>query len=51
MSGNRESAMKTICDFFIEVPSGKTPLIQEGHALIGHIICSLIEKKLFKEYY
>ena len=36
-----------ICDFCIRIPSDDTPRIQEAHILIGHIICQLIESKLF----
>ncbi len=49
MGGNRDSDMKNICDYYIEVPSNETPKIQEGHAIIGHIICCLIEKTMFQE--
>ena len=40
--------MKDLCDFFVKVPSGETPRIQEAHNLIGHIICSLVENELFE---
>lgn len=33
-------------DHVIEIPSNDTPRIQEGHILIGHIICEIIESKL-----
>ena len=49
MGGNRESKMKKLCDYYIEVPSSLTPKIQEAHAIIGHIICSSIENQLFKD--
>lgn len=35
------------CDFIIKVPSDDTPRIQENHIMIGHIMCEIIEKKLF----
>jgi D-sedoheptulose 7-phosphate isomerase len=31
----------------IRVPSRHTPRIQECHILIGHIICSIVEEKIF----
>lgn len=34
-------------DIVIKVPSKDTPRIQECQTLIGHIICSLVEKSLF----
>ena len=33
----------------IVVPSNKTPRIQEAHITIGHIVCELVERKLFSE--
>lgn len=48
MTGNRGGPMRELCDYLIEVPSIRTPKIQEGHLVIGHILCGLIERKLFK---
>ena len=39
--------MKGNCDYLINVPSTDTPRIQESHILIGHIICQLVEAKIF----
>ena len=39
--------IKEISEYCILVPSRNTQRIQECHILIGHIICSLIEKYLF----
>ena len=39
--------MKSACDYLINVPSADTPRIQESHITIGHIICQLVEEKLF----
>ena len=36
-----------ISDYVIKIPSAKTPIIQESQIMIGHIICSLVEKQLF----
>lgn len=36
-------------DVAIKIPSKDTPRIQEGHLLAEHIICDLIEQKLFKK--
>jgi D-sedoheptulose 7-phosphate isomerase len=35
------------CDFVLEVPSDRTPKIQEGHLVLGHILCGLVEKAIF----
>ena len=47
LAGRGGGAMKTHCDFIIEVDSQDTPRIQECHMLIGHTICQLVEKELF----
>ena len=39
--------MDKISDYIIKIPSSKTPIIQESQIMIGHIICSLVEKQLF----
>ena len=48
MTGNRGGAMKELCDHYLDVPSADTPKIQEGHAVLGHILCGLVERALFK---
>lgn len=49
MTGNRGGPMKELCDHYLDVPSSDTPKIQEGHSVLGHILCGLIERVLFKE--
>ena len=46
-TGTTGGAMKDISDLLINVPSSDTPRIQECHMLIGHIICQLVEEKMF----
>jgi len=41
--------MDGVCDICIKVPSQETPRIQESHILIGHIICCIVEEKLFAD--
>jgi D-sedoheptulose 7-phosphate isomerase len=48
MTGNRGGPMKELCDFYIDAPSADTSKIQEGHAVLGHILCGLVERALFK---
>lgn len=48
LTGNRVSPMRDACEFLLEVPSSDTPKIQEGHLVLGHILCGLIENALFK---
>lgn len=47
MTGSRRGAMVGLCDVVIEVSSTDTPKIQEAHAVIGHIICGLVEREMF----
>jgi len=47
MTGKDGGKMLGMCDLEIVVPSNDTPRIQEVHLLLGHIICELVEKKLF----
>ena len=47
LTGLDGGKLKTICDIVLSVPSNDTPRVQEGHILIGHIICQLIEEGLF----
>jgi D-sedoheptulose 7-phosphate isomerase len=36
-----------MADHVLAMPSTHTPRIQEGHGLVGHIICAMIEETLF----
>src|ERR1043165_6588398 len=47
-TGEGGGQMKDCCDYLFNVPSNDTPRIQESHILVGHIICQLVEEKLFK---
>jgi len=47
LTGSKEGEMDQYCDHLIKVPSDDTPRIQEAHILVGHIICEIVELKLF----
>jgi D-sedoheptulose 7-phosphate isomerase len=47
LTGETGGAMKQKCDFLLNVPSNDTPRIQEAHILLGHIICEIVESKVF----
>jgi D-sedoheptulose 7-phosphate isomerase len=47
LTGTISCDMQTLCDYCIAVPSSETPKIQEGHIILGHIICGLIEREMF----
>lgn len=46
-TGNSGGAMKSNCDYLVNIPSADTPRIQESHIMVGHIICQLVEEKYF----
>ena len=46
-TGFTGGAMKEISDYLLNVPSTDTPRIQESHILLGHIICEMVEARLF----
>lgn len=48
LTGKKDGKMKDLSDYIIQVPSTDTPRIQESHILIGHIICELIEQRIFR---
>jgi D-sedoheptulose 7-phosphate isomerase len=48
-TGNRGGPMRELCHHLLEVPSGDTPKIQEGHLVLGHILCGLVEREIFRD--
>jgi D-sedoheptulose 7-phosphate isomerase len=44
LTGQGGGAMREWCDHLLAIPSADTPRIQEGHKVVGHIICGLIEE-------
>jgi D-sedoheptulose 7-phosphate isomerase len=48
-TGNSAGAaqMRELADISIDIPSPSTPRIQEAHLLCGHIICGIVEEKMF----
>lgn len=46
-TGENGGKLKGLCDYLVNIPSTDTPRIQESHIMIGHIICQLVEEKLF----
>ncbi len=47
MTGESGGKLKDHCDYLINIPSTVTPRIQECHIMVGHVICELVEEKLF----
>lgn len=47
MTGAGGGDMAGLCDLCLRVPSTETQKIQEGHIVLGHIVCALIERMMF----
>jgi D-sedoheptulose 7-phosphate isomerase len=43
-SGGKIAGMADMC---LRMPSDDTPRIQEAHTLLGHMLCDLLEKRMF----
>jgi D-sedoheptulose 7-phosphate isomerase len=48
LTGLTGGRLREHCDLCIQVPSEKTPHIQQAHIIIGHSICLLAERALFR---
>jgi len=46
-TGKSGGAMAELCDVCFRMPSNETPKIQEGHEIMGHLLCDLIECEMF----
>jgi D-sedoheptulose 7-phosphate isomerase len=46
LTGRSGGDMAALCDIVIHVPSDSTPLIQQGHLLVGHLLCAMIEEAI-----
>lgn len=44
LTGKGGDRMLPLCDAALIIPSHKTPRIQEGHVLVYHILCGLVEQ-------
>lgn len=46
-TGNGDSLMMEHCDLLLRAPSHSTPLIQQVHITVAHIVCQLVEQAMF----
>jgi D-sedoheptulose 7-phosphate isomerase len=46
-TGRTGGEMSSRCDICLRAPSDSTPLIQQIHITAGHVICGLVEERLF----
>jgi len=47
MTGSKGRKFAAACDIALVTPSASTPRIQEGHVVMGHAFCELIERAMF----
>jgi len=47
LTGQGGGRMAALCDHCLRMPSSETPRIQEGHIVVGHTVCALIEREMF----
>lgn len=48
MTGNRGGPILDLCDHVLAVPSPDTPRIQEGHIVLAHTVCLIVEERMFR---
>lgn len=48
--GNHDCPLDKTCQYIIKVPSTYTPNIQEAQIMIGHILCGLVEERIFTSH-
>jgi D-sedoheptulose 7-phosphate isomerase len=46
-TGQSGGDLVNVSDVCLQSPSSETPKIQEGHEILGHMICGLIEHEIF----
>jgi D-sedoheptulose 7-phosphate isomerase len=49
-TGRIGGEMVSRCDLCLHAPADSTPLIQQLHITAGHIMCGLVEERLFPRY-
>jgi D-sedoheptulose 7-phosphate isomerase len=47
LTGRTGGEMPARCDICLRVPADTTPLIQQIHIIVGHIVCGAVEERLF----
>ncbi len=48
LTGAEGGELKETCQILLAVPSRNTPRIQEAHITIGHIICEIVEREIYR---
>ena len=50
LTGRDGGQLAKLCDIELRVSGQETARIQEGHLLIGHLLCEIVEAKLFEKF-
>ena len=45
-TGMKDGEMTSRCDVLLRAPSDKTPVIQQIHITVAHVVCGLVERRL-----
>jgi D-sedoheptulose 7-phosphate isomerase len=48
LTGRHPRDMGELADIALRVPSSHTPQIQEGHLVLGHLLCGMVEQRLLR---
>jgi D-sedoheptulose 7-phosphate isomerase len=48
MTGGKGARFAALCDVALVTPHDLTPRVQEGHLLMGHALCALVERALYR---
>lgn len=48
LTGGTGGEMASLCDMLVCVPEGNTPMIQEVHIAVEHLVCRLVDYYLFE---
>jgi len=46
-TGSSPGGMKELCDYILCAPSAKTSVIQQIHIVAAHLVCGLVEARIF----
>ena len=49
-TGATGGAMEAACNLLLKAPSAKTAIIQQIHIIAAHIVCALVERKMFPRH-
>ena len=46
-TGNGKSDLGELADILIQIPGKSTAKVQEGHIIVAHLICEIVEQEIF----